>query len=204
MGFEDLATELHKSAEAEGRKLIHAAERSAEKIEAEAKDKSEEQLKAAKKEASAYSKQEAAERITSAKLSAKKIVDEAREEAVENGLRQIWQQFKSDSLKKSNYPQLLDRLIREGVSELGSKDAVVYVRDEDRGMVSGFKLATLPPGYSGGAMLESPNGKIRVNKTLEETFAQKKAGLRKDIYDRFAASAANGPLESRFKSDKLF
>jgi vacuolar-type H+-ATPase subunit E/Vma4 len=184
MGFEDLASELHKSAEAEGRKLIHAAERSSEKFEAEAKEKAEEQLRAAKKEASTYSKQEASERITSAKLSAKKIVDEAREEAVEAALRQAWSQFKSDSLKKSNYPQLLDRLMREGASELGTKDAIAYVRDEDRQLVSGFKLAKLPPEYCGGAILESPNGRVRVNKTLEEVFAQKKTALRKEIYDK--------------------
>ena len=204
MGFEDLASELHKHAEAEGRKLEHAAERSAEKIEEEAREKAEASARSAKKDAAAYVKQQSSERLTSAKLSAKKIVDEARDSAVEASMKQVWSAFKSESLKKSNYPAILDRLLREGIRELGPGDATVYVRDEDRPLVSGYKLAKLPPEYSGGVIVESPNGRIRVNKTLEDAFAQKKTALRKQIYDRFAASAANGPLESRFKSDKLY
>ena len=184
MGFEDLASELHKHAEAEGRKLVHASEKAAEKIEDAAKEKADEAVKAAKKEALAYSKQESSERITSAKLSAKKIVDEARDSAVEKCLLQVWAQFKSDSLKKSAYPALLDRMVREGVRELGSNDAVVYVRDEDKGLVSGYRLAKLPPEYSGGAIIESANGRIRVNKTLEEIFVQRKSEIRKQIYDK--------------------
>lgn len=184
MGFEDLASELSRQAESEGKKLLSAAERSAEKIEEAAKEKSEEALRAAKKEASAYMKQESSERITSAKLSAKKIVDEARDDAVEASLRQVWQQFKSDSLRKGAYPQLLNRLVSEGLGELGTQDATIYVRDEDKPLVSGYRAATLPKEYSGGAIIESANGKIRVNKTLEETFAQKKGELRKQIYDK--------------------
>ena len=183
MGFEGLASELHKHAEAEGRKLIHASEKSAEKIEEAAREKAEEAVKSAKKEAAAYAKQESSERMTSAKLSAKKIVDEAREEAVESCIAQLWAQFRSDSLKR-NYPSLLDRLVREGVRELGTKDATVYVRDEDKGMVSGYRTAKLPAGFSGGAILESPDGKVRVDKTLEEVFAQKKSALRKQVYDK--------------------
>lgn len=204
MGFEGLASELHKHAEAEGRKLIHAAEKSAEKIENEAKEKADESVKAAKKDAASFVKQESSERLTSAKLSAKKIVDEARDSAVEAGLGQVWSAFKFESLKKSAYPQLLDRLVREGIRELGTKEATVYVRDEDRALVSGYRLEKLPREYSGGAILESPDGRVRVNKTLEDVFAQKKLQLRKQIYDRLAFSKASGPLESRFKSDKLF
>jgi vacuolar-type H+-ATPase subunit E/Vma4 len=33
-------------------------------------------------------------------------------------------------------------------------------------------------------IVESKDGKVRVNKTLEEVFAQKKPALRKEIYDR--------------------
>ena len=184
MGFDELASELHKSAEAEGRKIVHAAERGAEKAAEEAQEKADGQLKQAKKEAAAATRQEAAERLTSAKLAAKKMVGEARDEAVEASLHEVWKAFRSGSLKKSAYPALLSRLVAEGQKELGGGDAVVYVRDEDRPLVSGLKLAKLPAGYSGGAILESANGKVRVNKTLEEAFAQKKGTLRKEIYDR--------------------
>ena len=184
MGFEDLASELRKQAEAEGRKLLHAAERSAGKIGEAAGEKSESALHAAKKEAASFVKQESSERLTSTKLSAKKILDGARDEAVEAGLRQVWQQFRSESLKKSIYPQLLNRLVSEGLSELGTTDAVAYVRDEDRSLVSGYRLARLPPGFSGGAILESANGRVKVNRTLEEVFSQKSPSLRKEIYDK--------------------
>ena len=184
MGFEELAVELHKNAEAEGKKLIAAAEKNARKTEEDAQGKAEEMLRTAKKEALSYAKQESAERLTSAKLTAKKIVDEARDDAVEGSLHQVWNAFKSSSLKKATYPALLQKLIGDGIRELGPGDAIVYVRDEDKPLVSGYRVAKLPAQYSGGAILESANGKIRVNRTLEEAFAQKKEEMRKKIYDK--------------------
>ncbi len=184
MGFEDLASELHKHAEAEGKKLMHASERAAGKTEDEARAASEEAFRAARKEAASFVKQESSERLTSAKLSAKKILDEARDEAVGGSLLQVWRQFKSDSLRKTAYPALLQRLLKEALAELGSGDATVYVRDENRQLVSGYKLSRLPSEYTGGVIVESTNGKVRVNKTLEEAFAQKKGSLRKQIYDK--------------------
>jgi vacuolar-type H+-ATPase subunit E/Vma4 len=184
MGFEELASELNKSAEAEGKKLIRASERNAEKISEEAKEKSESLLKSARKEASDLARQETSERITSAKLSAKKMVDDARDEAVEAAIAQVWHKFRSDSLRKASYPSLLDRLAKEGAAEIGSRDVVLYVRDEDRGLLQGYQFRKLPAEYSGGAIVESANGKVRVNKTLEEIFAAKKPALRKAAYDR--------------------
>jgi vacuolar-type H+-ATPase subunit E/Vma4 len=184
MGFDELAGELHKNADAEGKKIIHAAQRNAAKIVETAQEKAEETVKGARKDMAAAIKQETAERITSAKLTAKKIVDEARDDAVEAALHDAWREFKTNSLKKATYPALLSRLIEEGVKELGSGEATIYVRDEDRPLVQGYRLAKLPSEYSGGVIVESANGKIRVNKTVEEIFSQKKSSLRKEIYDK--------------------
>jgi vacuolar-type H+-ATPase subunit E/Vma4 len=185
MGFEELASELHKSAESEAKKIVNAAEKNAGRIVDEAKLKGEESVKTAKKEASEFAKQESSERITSAKLAAKKMVDESRDEAVEAAIHQVWQKYKSDSLKKSAYPALLSRLVRQGMEEIGQGASVVlYVRDEDRSLVAGHKTKTLPSEYSGGVIVETADGKVQVNRTLEEVFAQKKQALRKQIYDK--------------------
>src|SRR3989344_8768835 len=184
MGFEELAGELQKNAEAEGRKLRAAAEKNAKKTEEEAQAKADELVRNAKKEAHAYAKQESGERLTSAKLAAKKTVDEAKDGAVEGSLHQVWGAFKSASLRKGTYPQLLQKLIADGMKELGTNEAVLYVRDEDKQLVSGYRAAKLPSQYSGGVILESANGRIRVNKTLEEIFSQEKSALRKKIYDK--------------------
>ncbi|MFA6328211.1 MAG: V-type ATP synthase subunit E family protein [Candidatus Micrarchaeia archaeon] len=184
MGFEELATELSKGAEAEGRKIIHAAEKNAGKIVEDAKEQADGTVKAAKKEATEFAKQEASEKATSAKLAAKKMVDEARDEAVEGSMEQLWQKFKSDSMKKSVYPGLIERLVAEGSAELGVSQAVVYARNEDRQYLQGRQFKELPHEYCGGVIVESQSGKVRVNKTLEEIFAQKKPALRKEIYDR--------------------
>ena len=185
MGFEELANELHKGADAEGRKIIHASEKNAGKIVEDAKEKAEEIVKAAKSEAAEFAKQEASERTTSAKLAAKKMVDEARDEAVEASMEQLWQKFKSDSMKKSVYPGLMGRLVSEGIAELGTSQATIYARGEDaQYLQAGGEARKLPPEYCGGVIVESKDGKVRVNKTLEEIFAQKKSALRKEIYDR--------------------
>lgn len=184
MGFEELAHELEKHSEAEGRKIISSAEKAAEKVIEAANEKSAEIIRAAKKEASEFAEQESAERLTSAKLEAKKIVDEAKDDSVETALAQVWQQFRSDSLKKPAYSAIFSRLLSEGISELGKSEAVAYVRDEDRSLVQGMKLAKLPSEYSGGLILESLDGKVRVNKTLEEEFLRIRESLRKEIYAR--------------------
>ncbi len=183
MGFEELSHELFKSAQAEAKKILAAAEKSSEKIVDEAREKALAAERASKKEAAAYSKQESAERLTSARLTSKKMVDSAKEEAVDSNLQEVWKSFKAASLKKSTYPQLMQELLEEGLGELGSREATVYVRDEDKSLVAGYKAARLPPGFSGGLIIESANGKIRINKTLEEMFFQKKGMLRKKIYD---------------------
>ena len=184
MGFEELTSELHKGADAEGKKIIHAAEKNAARIVEDAKEKAAETLSAAKKEATEFARQESAERITSAKLAAKKMVDEAREEAVEASIGQAWHKFKADSMKKSSYPEMLNALVKEGMAELGVGQATLYVRDDDRQYLQGREFRKLPQEYSGGVIVESQGGRVRVNKTLEEIFAQKKPALRKDIYDR--------------------
>ena len=184
MGFEELAQELHRNAESEGRKLVLAAQKNAQKYEEEAGAKADETLRAAKKEALSYARQESAERLTSAKLSAKKILDEARDEAVEGSLHQVWNAFRQSSLRRGTYPSLLQKLIADGLRELGTSDVTVYVCDEDKSLVSGHRVAKLPPQYSGAAIIESADGKVRVNKTLEDVFAQRKGELRKKIYDK--------------------
>ena len=46
----------------------------------------------------------------------------------------------------------------------------------------GFATRQLPPEFSGGAIIESASGKVRVDKTLEEEFAAHRNELRKKIY----------------------
>ena len=184
MGFEELATELHKGADTEGKRMIHASEKNAGKIVEDAKEKAEEILKAAKKEAAEFAKQEASEKTTSAKLAAKKMVDDARDEAVEESVKQLWQRFKADAMKKSVYPGLMGKLVSDGTTELGTANVAVYARDEDAQYIKASEVRKLPAEYCGGVIVESMDGKVRVNKTLEEMFAQKKPALRKEIYTR--------------------
>jgi vacuolar-type H+-ATPase subunit E/Vma4 len=185
MGFDELASELSKGAEAEGRKIISAAEKSAQRIVEDAEARAAETLKAAKKEAAELSAQESSERVTSARLAAKKIMDEARDHAVERALDDVWRKYKAAALRKDKYPELLQRLVKEGMGEMGGQGSyTLYVRQEDEHLVAGSKTARLPPEYSGGAIIESQNGRVRVNRTLEEVFAQQKPLLRKQIYDK--------------------
>jgi vacuolar-type H+-ATPase subunit E/Vma4 len=186
MGFDELASELHRSAEAEGRKIAEAAEKAAGKVVGEAQDRAADSIKAAKKEAAELSEQESSERVTSARLAAKKILDEARDHAVEQTLREAWGKYKSAALRRDAYSALLSRLVKEGAGELGSAagSITVYCRAEDAQLLAGYRVARLPAEYSGGAIVESQDGRVRVNRTLEEEFAQKKPLLRKQIYDK--------------------
>jgi V/A-type H+-transporting ATPase subunit E len=184
MGLDSLKREIEREAEAEGRKILDDAERESRETVKGAEKGAKLKETDAEAEAQKLLASEKSERIVATRLEAKKIRADAKEEAIKESLGSVWKQFAALP-KGKEYPALLGRLVSDGTREIGA-GAKVYVRKEDRGLLKdmGADLAEKPIGCAGGAIIESADGKVRVDNTLEQLFEEKREEIRKEIYGR--------------------
>ncbi len=188
MGLEELREEIIQKARSQARKTLEDADRQADSIIISAKKSSEEQVKLAFEHGGQVAQDESAERIAAAKLEAKKVQSEGMEYAIGVAMDDVWRDVLS--LKKSkDYPKLLRKLVTDGIKELGEPNPTVYVMPEDKKHLSGVKagISTSRQGFSGGAIIESQSGLVRVDNSLESIFAGKRDIIRKEIYKELFA-----------------
>ncbi|HQT44826.1 MAG TPA: V-type ATP synthase subunit E [Candidatus Micrarchaeota archaeon] len=187
MGLEELREEIIQKVRSQARKTLEDADRQADSIIISAKKSSEEQVKQAYEHGGQVAQDESAERIA-AKLEAKKVQSEGMEYAIGVAMEDVWREVLS--LKKSkDYPKLLRKLVTDGIKELGEANPTVYVTSEDKKHLAGVKanVSTSRQGFSGGAIIESQSGLVRVDNSLESIFAGKRDIIRKEIYKELFA-----------------
>lgn len=182
MGFEALTHEIEKKAAEEAKRIVHEAQEGAKRTVAEADSASRQKVAAAKSEVSSFLDAEKSERFTSAKLACSKILADAKEQAVENSLNKVWEEM----LKKRNspsYKKLLHALAQSAVEELGTQNALIRTNAADRRHFAGtkYKLGE-PVSCAGGVVAEKKDASVRVDKTFEAIFAEKKEDLRKQVF----------------------
>ncbi|HNT60779.1 MAG TPA: V-type ATP synthase subunit E, partial [Candidatus Bilamarchaeaceae archaeon] len=85
--------------------------------------------------------------------------------------------------KDKAYPRFLNSLVEKGMKELGEERAVVHVAKADRKHLRGGKYQ-VKDGLDawGGCVVESADGNVRVDLTLESLLSQKRDVLRKRLY----------------------
>ncbi len=167
------AKAAERQAEDEARKILHDAHFAAKKIE-----------EAAHSEGLAFVESERKERLSAAKLEAQKAISEAREAAVNAALESVWQAFAARR-KGQAYRSALLRLVDAGIAELGHGRPVVRCNAIDRKLLARrhYRLGS-PIECEGGAIVETPDGRIRSDCTLEAIFASQKESVRKELYER--------------------
>ena len=182
MGFEALTHEIEKKAAEEARKILHDAQLNAKGIISKAEEESKKGIAAAKSEVSSFLESERAERLTSAKLACSKILAEAKEQAVENSLSNVWEEMLKRRTSTS-YKKLLHLLAQSAVEELGVPNAVICTNASDRRHFAGTKYGLGEPiACAGGLVAQKKDGSVRVDMTFEAIFAQKREDLRKQIF----------------------
>ncbi|MFA5105901.1 MAG: V-type ATP synthase subunit E [Candidatus Micrarchaeia archaeon] len=188
MGLEELKEEIVQHARSQARKSLEDADRQADSLILSAKKASEEQVRLASESGQQIAMDESAERIAAAKLEAKKIQADSMEQAIAAAMDAVWAEIVA--LRKSkNYPKLLKKLVSEGAKELGEPNPTIYVLAADKKLLAGMKgtIDTSKSGFSGGAIIESPSGLVRVDNSFESIFASKKDLVRKEIYSELFA-----------------
>ncbi|MDO8627045.1 MAG: V-type ATP synthase subunit E [Candidatus Diapherotrites archaeon] len=181
MSLDVLAKEIIKEAEKSVEEIKSEALREKKRILKEAEEKKEQLLSNAQKNIDTIIASEEKEKLSSVQLEAKKSLNEAKESAVINSLDVLWQDFVSLRSGK-NYSEILSKLAKQGVKEIGS-NAVVKVNSKDAKLLKGsFNLSKESVDISGGVIVTSADGRIIVNNSFEALFESKTDDLKKELF----------------------
>lgn len=179
----EIKSAIIRDAKEEGEAALQKAEAELEAELVKVKSDGEAMVKAAEEEAKRIVENERRERLSWAKLEAKRILAEAKEDAVNSALQSLLELMK-DYVGTTQYAQKIKEKISSAVSEMSGK-ATVHVRKTDK------KLFQLPRAVVvgdaeiiGGAIVESKDGKLRIDLSIEALMDANRDAIRKDIYDR--------------------
>lgn len=183
MGIEKLTSSLLKEADDEAAKIIAAAEDHVKEMKAKERSKMTGMEKQAEQEVEKVLKDQKNERLAWARLEAKRITAEAKEDAINNAIEEIFDSL-GDIRKSKEYKDFMSKSIPAAASELGSEKLTVHVLKDDKKLVpklsKSCKIETDLDAL-GGAILETEDGKMRADLTLETLFELKRDDLRKMI-----------------------
>ncbi len=182
MGIDKLTSSLLKEADEEAARIVEAAETHVRKMKEDEHAKSASLEKEAEAEVEKLLKEQKNERLAWARLEAKRVVAEAREDAINSAIDDIFSSLKEIKGSKE-YKTFISRKVSEAVNELGGK-LTIHVAKGDKNL-----LPKLPKECRvvadldalGGAMIETEDGKMRVDLTLETVIELRKDELRKKI-----------------------
>ncbi len=186
MGIERLTSSLIKEADEEAAKIVEAAEWHVKKMKEEERSKRSALKTEAEKEIGKLLSEQKNERLAWARLEAKRVTAEAREDAINSAIDDLFSSLK-EVKKSKEYKDFLSKNISAAVKELGGMKLTVRVSKEDKKL-----LPKLPKSCKvannlealGGAVIETQDGKMKVDLTLETLFELRRDELRKMISEK--------------------
>jgi V/A-type H+/Na+-transporting ATPase subunit E len=178
--LEEIKDAVIREARKNGEARLHSAEAELEAEFRAIMSSGDKRVADAMAEAGAMVETERRERISSAKLEAKRLANEAREDAVMEALEGIFGIIKDK--KSKEFTARVKKLVAAGLSEFGG-NAVVHVRKGEKKLYSieGAEVAE-DAKISGGAILESKDGRMRMDYSFESLFESGRDGMRKQAY----------------------
>ncbi|HSB46986.1 MAG TPA: V-type ATP synthase subunit E [Candidatus Bilamarchaeum sp.] len=183
MGIEKLKGSLLSEAGEDAGKILSESQAKAKLILDEERGKRAASKAEAEKSVEKTLAEQKNERIAWARLESKRIIAEAREDAIKSVLEEFFEEL--GSVRKSQeYRKFLADAAASAVAELGT-GATIHVAKGDKALISAPKGAKVVEDLEGlgGAMVESDDGKIRVDMTLETLFESRRDDMRKRIYE---------------------
>lgn len=184
MGIEKLRHSLLSEAKEEADEIIQSAEAQAGRMLQEEEAKREAMKASAEQEVEDMLDGQRNERIAWARLEAKRIGAEAREDAINSVMDSFF-----DTLAKARgsaeYKKFLKGAIAEAASDLGGK-VVIHVVKGEKALSPKIKGAKIVDDLDalGGAVVETSDGRIRVDLTMETLVDTRRDEIRKKIADR--------------------
>lgn len=202
MSFENLVADLEKDAKTQEDKIIKDAANQADAIRAQTKEQIAQLMQNAKREA-AQTIEEKKSEISTANISARKIIADGRNQAVEKALTEVKEHLQEYTNSKQ-YTALVTKLTQEAVDALGTKqNTVVICRKEDAATLkkNGFNVqATLDA--IGGVIVQSKDGKIKINSTFENLLSEHADELRQTMFFELFGKTENRTSKKSAKSKR--
>jgi len=181
MGIEKLKSSLIKEANDEAEKLIIAAELQVKNLLNDEKSQANAEKAQVEKEISVILNERKGERLAWARLEAKRIIAEAKEDVIKASMDTFFEKL-IDSKKGQNYKKALKKAIENAVMNFG-KNVVIHLLKDDKDLAPKGKNVSIETDLEGlgGAIIESEDGKIRINLTLETLVETKREEIRKKL-----------------------
>ncbi|MEM2909168.1 MAG: V-type ATP synthase subunit E [Candidatus Bilamarchaeaceae archaeon] len=180
MGIERLTSSLLKEAEQESVKIIESAKWHVEEMVKEERKKEAEMRKKAEEEVKRLLEEQRTERLAWARLEGKRIIADAKEDAIRAAIDTIYESA-SEIRKTKEYATFLSKSVEEAVQELGGQ-AKVHVLKGEKKLLQKIKAEVLENLEGlGGALVESADGKTVVDLRLETALELRSDALRREI-----------------------
>ncbi|MBN1169451.1 V-type ATP synthase subunit E [Candidatus Micrarchaeota archaeon] len=183
MEIEKLKGSLLSEANQDAQRIKNEAKENAKNMLEEERARISSQKKEAESDVERLLAEEKNERFAWARLESKRILAEAKEDAIKNVIEDIFKDF-GTVRKTAEYRKFVEKACDEVVSELGSK-ITIHVVKGDKALVKakGPKIAEDLDSL-GGLIAETTDGKIRMDMTLETLFENRRDDIRKSISDK--------------------
>lgn len=189
MGLENLKKQIEDKARNDSSEIAAQAAREKAEIISKAEAEAKKILSLAKAEAEEAVSREMAEQLASVRLQASRTIAESKEAVINGVIQELALILSRTRKRKEEYKKLFSKLLAEALSELKA-DARVFVSKEDRELAKEIlagtpraKLAEESIGASGGVLITSKDGRVRVDNTFESIVDSNKEKIRKLAYD---------------------
>ncbi|MDQ7839834.1 MAG: V-type ATP synthase subunit E [bacterium] len=183
----ELIALLEREATSERERLLAEAEAQADAIRAEAHRAADEGLAATRERLQADARAALVKAKSTAMLRASSLVLQAKEDEISRVFAQASSALESLAADVRRYPEVLRRLIEEGLAALSGR-GVVSVAPADQKMAEalirehGWEATNCAdPAISGGARLSSPDGRLVVTNTLASRLGRARPALAAEV-----------------------
>lgn len=185
MGLDELRKEIRGQTAKEASHIKAEGRKEADAIIAEARKQAEKLLADAEHKASSEAEAREAQ-VSAARLEAKRIQAEATGAVTQHVLSELREELERMPAAAKKYKPLLKALIQEGIRETG-KDAVVLVRKRDLPLAKELGYKAEACECTGGAIITTPDGRIRINNSFEAILEENDELLRQKIFEELFA-----------------
>lgn len=184
MGIERLKGSLLSEASEDAKKIVEAAESHVSRMVEDERSRKASMKKDADREIEKLLEEQRNERIAWARLESKRILAESREDAIKGVLEEFFDSLEG-ARKAPEYKKFLAKAVPQAAQELGGS-VNIRVLKGDKALLPAVKGAKVFEDLDalGGAIVESADGKIRIDLTLETLFEARRDEIRKTIYEK--------------------
>ena len=184
--LDKLKLEYEEEMEAKRSKVIGEAEQRAAQLMQAKKDEIDKERRKIEQDVEKQLRQERGEGISHAKIEAKRLASTAREDAIGDALNEVWKEFtKLDSRDPKAYEKLVSALADGGAKELGP-GCTIYCSEDDRKFLEKKHKGAVKArkDVGGGILVESKDGKVRIDCTLKGLFEENRDQLTRRIFEK--------------------